>query len=926
MTKQILGFLFLTLFLIQFSIAQNCEKLGHKAHDKWFVLDNMKLSNDGTIAVYERNPYQGDGVLIVQQLSKLTAVDTIPRAKKATISQGSAGLAFAIYPPYDTVKRLKIKGVKKDELPKDSMGVFLFANRTLEKIPQVKSFQFPDKHGNVLVWLHESGYEPEQDQVADSLKPKKKKAKKDDPVWMGIWDLEKNKRQSIKNVKQTSLAEMGSALFYAQKLNDTIDSLALYRFDLESWTSKWLFSLRGEIEQFQADKMGDQLALVVTKDTIKRKVYQLTYWSTHNDDIQQIDTVFNAMPEGFHVSPYARPAFSDDQQLLYLGMAPKPLPEVKDSLTDDEKVRIDIWNWKDQQLQSQQIKQLDREKKRSYLAAFYPADNKLIPLASKDIPDVRFDAQLNPVFLLGSSDDNYEYLNSWEQTRYADYYRINRLNGDTVKLLSKANSIVSLSPKGDFLLFYDRLDSSWYSKEIATANIILLANKTKDIFYDAENDVPNESGPLGLIGWTEDGKALVYSAYGIWQLDPASPEQCKRILGKESAKHMRYTYLRTDPDEKYLPKTMLLSVFDKDTKQSGFARFNRAREKLAVLHTEDARLSGLIKAKNAETWLFRSESFIAFPDYYLTHKNWKKIARITDANPQQQNYCWGSVEIVSWVSYANDSLDGLMYLPAGYKDDGSYPVLVYFYERNSDNLHRHYAPKPSRSVINFSDYTSRGYGVFVPDIVYRIGEPGQSAYDAIMSGVDAILKQYPGLDSTRMGLQGQSWGGYQTAWLITRTDRFKAAMAGAPVSNMTSAYGGIRWGSGMVRAFQYEDGQSRIGKDLWSDLDAYIENSPLFYADKVNTPLLMMHNDEDGAVPWYQGIEYFTALRRLQKPVWMLVYNGAPHNLSRFADTRDFTLRLEQFFDHFLMGAPEPKWMSEGVKAIDKGREFGFGY
>jgi dipeptidyl aminopeptidase/acylaminoacyl peptidase len=151
-------------------------------------------------------------------------------------------------------------------------------------------------------------------------------------------------------------------------------------------------------------------------------------------------------------------------------------------------------------------------------------------------------------------------------------------------------------------------------------------------------------------------------------------------------------------------------------------------------------------------------------------------------------------------------------------------------------------------------------------------------------------------------------------------------MAGAPVSNMTSAYGGIRWGSGMVRAFQYEDGQSRIGKDLWSDLDAYIENSPLFYADKVNTPLLMMHNDEDGAVPWYQGIEYFTALRRLQKPVWMLVYNGAPHNLSRFADTRDFTLRLEQFFDHFLMGAPEPKWMSEGVKAIDKGREFGFGY
>jgi len=924
--KQIPGIWILIVFLVQFSSAQNCEKLGHQAHEKWFVLHNMKLSNDGLHAVYERNPYRGDGELIIQQMNKLQQADTFARANKAMISPGSAGLAFAIYPAYDTVKKLKIEGVKKDKLPKDSMGVFLFAGRRLEKIPQVKSFQFPDKQGNVLVWLHESGFEPEQDQVADSLKPKKKKSKKDDPVWMGIWDLEKDRKQTIKNVKQSVLAEMGNALFYAQKPNDTLDSLNLYRFDLESWTSRWLFSVKGEIAQFQADPTGDQLAMVMTTDTTKRKVYQLTYWNVQTEEIQQIDTVYEAMPNGFHVSQHAKLSFSEDQNALYLGLAAKPLPEVKDSLTDDEKVRIDIWNWKDQQLQTQQIKQLEREKKRSYLAAFYPKGNKLIPLASKRIPDVRLDAKLNPVFLLGSSGDQYEHLNSWEQTRYADYYRINRLNGDTVKLLSKANSIASLSPKGDFLLFYDRHDSSWYSKEIATAKVRLLVDKAKAIFYNAENDVPNEAEPLGLIGWTADGKALVYSAYGIWLLDPASAEHCKSILGFESTKHLRYRYLRTDSDEKYLPTNMLLSVFNKETKQSGFARFYRERKKLEVLHTEDARLSGLIKAKDAETWLFKSETFNSYPDYYVPHKNWKDIKRITQANPQQSNYCWGSVEAVSWVSYASDSLEGLMYLPAAYKDDGSFPVLVYYYERNSDNLHRHYAPKPSRSVINFSDYTSRGYGVFVPDIVYRTGEPGQSAYDAIMSGVDAILKEFPGLDSTRMGLQGQSWGGYQTAWLITRTDRFKAAMAGAPVSNMTSAYGGIRWGSGMVRAFQYEDGQSRIGKDLWSDLDAYIENSPLFFADKVKTPLLMMHNDQDGAVPWYQGIEYFTALRRLQKPVWMLVYNGAPHNLSRFADTQDLTLRLEQFFDHFLMGAPKPKWMSEGVKALDKGRSFGFEY
>jgi dipeptidyl aminopeptidase/acylaminoacyl peptidase len=189
-----------------------------------------------------------------------------------------------------------------------------------------------------------------------------------------------------------------------------------------------------------------------------------------------------------------------------------------------------------------------------------------------------------------------------------------------------------------------------------------------------------------------------------------------------------------------------------------------------------------------------------------------------------------------------------------------------------------------------------------------------------------MLERYPQIDKKRLGLQGQSWGGYQTAWLITRTDMFAAAMAGAPVSNMTSAYGGIRWGSGVVRAFQYEEGQSRIGASLWEDLPKYIENSPLFYADRIQTPLLIMANDADGAVPWYQGIEFFTALRRLQKPVWMLNYNKGPHNLSRRADMEDLTRRMQQFFDHFLKNAPAPEWIKNGITALDKGVKNGFQY
>ena len=186
---------------------------------------------------------------------------------------------------------------------------------------------------------------------------------------------------------------------------------------------------------------------------------------------------------------------------------------------------------------------------------------------------------------------------------------------------------------------------------------------------------------------------------------------------------------------------------------------------------------------------------------------------------------------------------------------------------------------------------------------------------------DYEMNEDPNIDSKRMGLQGQSWGGYQTAQMITMTNRYAAAMAGAPVSNMISAYGGIRWESGLNRQFQYEKQQSRIGATLWEAPELYIENSPIFNLPKVKTPLLIMSNDEDGAVPWYQGIELFTGLKRLGKPCWMLNYNGDKHNLMKNANRIDLSIRMRQFFDHYLQGAPAPKWLTDGIPATVKGEE-----
>ncbi len=294
--------------------------------------------------------------------------------------------------------------------------------------------------------------------------------------------------------------------------------------------------------------------------------------------------------------------------------------------------------------------------------------------------------------------------------------------------------------------------------------------------------------------------------------------------------------------------------------------------------------------------------------------------RLTEANPQQKDFKWGSSEPFTWKAYDGTELEGIIYKPENFDPEKKYPMIAYFYEKRSDNLNSYFSPQPSASIVNMSYLVSNDYVVFVPDIVYKEGKPGESAYNCIVSGVEAV-EELDYVDPENLAIQGQSWGGYQVAYLVTRTNKFKAAMAGAPVSNMTSAYGGIRWGSGLSRAFQYEKTQSRIGKNLWEGLDLYLENSPLFGIPNIETPLLIMHNDADGAVPYYQGIEMFMGMRRLNKPAWLLVYNDEAHNLRKMKNRQDLSIRMMQFFDHYLKGEPAPYWMTEGVPAIMKGKD-----
>ena len=513
----------------------------------------------------------------------------------------------------------------------------------------------------------------------------------------------------------------------------------------------------------------------------------------------------------------------------------------------------------------------------------------------------------------------------WEGTSYFDGYRMDLKSGQKTKFTSKEQGSVRLSPKGNYAIWYNNVDSVYYSYDVIGDKKYQLTSNSIGTFYDEENDRPMPPRSYGIAGFSQDEKhVFIYDRYDIWKVslnNQNPPEQL--TSGREN--QIEYRIIDLDQEETAIDLEdhfWIRSFNDKD-KSSGYHTLGLESNDLTSLFSGPYEFSNRpIKAKDADVLITTKESFDIFPDLILTNSQLEDMNVISNANPQQKDYNWGQVKMHSWKTYDEKDGTGLIFFPEGFDRNKKYPLLVNFYERSSDRLHRHRAPYAHRSTINYTYYLSKGFVIFNPDVYYREGEPGQSCYDAVVPGVESLIAEGY-IDEENIGVQGHSWGGYQIADMLTKTDIFKCAESGAPVVNMVSAYGGIRWGSGRSRMFQYERTQSRLGATLWERPDLYLKNSPIFDMDKMNTPVLILHNDKDGAVPWYQGIEYFNALRRLGKPAWFLNYNDEPHWPVKWQNKLDFNIRMEQFFDHYLLGKPMPIWMREGVSPMQKGIEQG---
>ncbi|HTF31023.1 MAG TPA: prolyl oligopeptidase family serine peptidase, partial [Flavitalea sp.] len=715
----------------------------------------------------------------------------------------------------------------------------------------------------------------------------------------------------------------------SRKNGDTLVNAAVLRLDLVSGKTDTIMKKFNDARSFSMDEEGSQLAFIAERDSATRalqKFYKLYYFKTGMDSaIMRVDRNTAGVNKGLTVSDSSLPKFSKDGNKLFFGLA--NIRQPKDTTVPEfETARLDVWHYNDDYLQPQQLKQLRIEMGRSYQAVLVGDQKKVIQLGGPDAENIYLVDEGNADFVIATSSKGSRIESQWQGFAKQSAYVISIAGGNRKTIKEKHRGLFTVSPQGKYVTWFDGAAKNYFSYNVGTGAIKNISKKITTPLYDDEDDHPDEPPSFGTIGWIENDVALlVNDRYDIWQLDPddaKAPVNVTAGYGKKNRIVLKY--VRLDRDQRFFKanQPLLLEAFNRNSKYSGYyTKSLGASGDPALMTMGPYGYVAPLKAKQADVYLLGRMTPQESPDVYAS-TDLKNFTKLSNINQQQKDYNWLTAELIKWKMFDGKESEGLLYKPENFDPKKKYPVIFYFYEQDADGLYNYRAPAPSASTINIPYFVSNGYIVMDPNIHYKDGEPGESAYNSVVSAAKHLSK-FPWVDSTKLAIQGQSWGGYQVAYLVTRTKMFAAAGAGAPVANMTSAYGGIRWGTGLNRQFQYERTQSRIGATLWQRPDLYIKNSPLFKADKITTPMMIMHNDADGSVPWYQGIELFTAMRRLNKKVWMLQYNGEDHNLVERRNRKDLSIRLGQFFDHFLKGAPAAKWISEGVPAVVKGVDFG---
>ncbi|MFL5615527.1 MAG: S9 family peptidase [Gemmatimonadaceae bacterium] len=755
-------------------------------------------------------------------------------------------------------------------------------------------------------------------------------------------DLVASASRNIGNVNQYEFDDAGRLLAYTVDATEHLGN-GVYLVDLASGETKTLDGATQTYDQLQWSSDGANLAALRGTKAAERKQREnvLLTWTqlgTPKSVKVEYDPSKDAgFPKGFVLSEFSSPRFSRDGSRIFIGVKQQ---EDEPAKSDEPQANVDVWHWKDPDPQSVQMIRIQQLRRTTTPAAVVLATKRYVALGTEDMPQVTPTA--TGQWAIGRDDAAYRGEVAWGGS-HADYYRVNTATGERTSIANKVVRTMGTSPDSKWFLYLK--DKHVKATNLETMKTVDLDDGEKLSFVDVDDDHPYELPTYGVAGWSKDGKYVVLNhKYDIWALPLDGGSAVDITHGVGAAQQIQFRLVRLDrrasrggrggggggifgaglggdDDEGVdLTKPLLLSAYGERTKKSGYWTASLGKSP-APLVFADKQIGQAQKAEKADRVIFTEQTFNEFPDYWVSTTAFVSPRKVTDANPQLHEYAWGSKVLIEYTNSKGKKLQGTLTLPAGYQPGKKYPMLVYFYEIMS-NTHHTFSMPVYDDRPHISTYASNGYLVLQPDVVYEIGKPGSSAVDCVESAVKKVI-DLGYADPQHIGLQGHSWGGYQSSYILTRSKMFAAVVTGAPPTDLISFYDETYPGTGTLQQGIMEVGQVRMGEGVtpWTAKDLYEDQSPIFHVRDISTPFMILHGTADNAVDWHQGLELYGAARRWGKHVILLSYPGEPHHLARTENQKDFQVRMKQFFDHYLMGAAEPKWMTDGVPQVKKGVE-----
>jgi dipeptidyl aminopeptidase/acylaminoacyl peptidase len=923
-------------------------------------IEGPVLSKQGSWIAYSLRPDRGDSEVEVRRTDGST-VYGIELGSDPVISGDERWVAAKIQPTLEA--RLAAEEEDADDGPKTDLALLDLSDGSQERIERVESFLF-SKDGRFLAYKlfeeeddetatgDETSIEPEEvapeseleNEPGEKAEAEEEEDKKKLGATVHLRDLASGQEAELPYVTEFSFDEPTTVFAYSVSApNDDnadghSDGVYIRHLDRPGDSEEVLaHQERGRYAHLQWVKDQSRLAFVEATLDDEAEPGDGTLWVWDGDGSRTVASKQDA-PDGWTLPAVNELTWSRDGQRLFFGF--KPVDPDKAEASDEvegqdeeeepafepydikgivEDRGVDVWHWNDPLIIPNQKEEWDKEKDRTYKAVYHLGDGSIVPLADLAMRHVQ--PNDNPRVALAGADAPYLRERTWDGS-FGDLYTVSLATGERTLIAERLEEDFkpnwTLSPKGGFVLYYD--DGNYHLFDVESGERRNVTAALGVPFADEDHDYPSAPPGYGFSEWLADDSAIfVYDKYDIWRVPTDSSQPSSLTEGSGRQKELTFRIVDMDPEEDSIQphSPLLLTGYHQKEKHDAFYTARPGSEGITPLLGTGRHLVHFVaQAEDADRILFTRERYDEYPDLWTTVPNltagsFGEPRKLSDANPQVADFAWGEADLVEWTTVDGIPLQGVLIKPGNYDPDKRYPVLIYYYRFFSQRLNEFNEP-----VINhrpsFPMYASNGYAVFLPDIRFEVGRPGASATKCLVPGVERIVEMGVA-DPEAIGLHGHSWSGYQTAFVVTQTDIFKAAVTGAPVSNMTSAYSGIRWGSGLARQFQYEKSQSRLGASLWEDLDLYLENSPVFFADRIETPLLIQFGDKDEAVPWYQGIELYLACRRLDKDCIFLQYRDEPHHLKKYPNKVDYSIKMMQFFDHHLKGSPAPTWMTEGV-------------